>query len=145
MKGLILAGGALGHGDLAAALAVDLHRHDDGRIDKQCRVDLGPGRIGDHAVAGAAQRFPAGFGQVRHHRGDQLHQPLGALANHGVMRGRAERRARRLGVGPFAQGVGQLVDLRHGAIEAQRLDVLADARHRAVDELAQLGEPLVGT
>ena len=47
-------------------------------VDEQGGVHLRPGCVGGHA--GLAQRDPAGLAEMRHHRRNQLHKLLDALA-----------------------------------------------------------------
>ncbi len=87
-------GRALGHGDLAAALAVDLHRQRRSSIDQQRRIDLGPAahRRPCPDLPSATQQVSARCGIIGR---NQLHQLLDAFAHGGAMRlgdaGRAVR------------------------------------------------------
>ena len=117
---------ALGDGDFPAPLAINLDRQGNGVVDQQRRIDGGPGRIG-HQTA-LAQGFPAGFGQMRHHRGDELDQALHALGKGAD----AACRACRNQAGGADQDIGQLIDLGDGAVEAQAFDIVCDLLDGAV-------------
>ena len=65
-----------------ALLAVDLHRQGHAVVFEQRRIGLRPGRLRD--IAAAAGQWPALFGQVRHHWGDELHQDAAAALDAGA-------------------------------------------------------------
>ena len=100
-------------------------------LDEQRAVEHRPGRLGDEALG--AERLPAFFGKMRHHRGEKPHEDLGRLAER-----RAElRRAASARVGEERlKRVRELVDLRHRDVEAEALDGLLDRGERAVRGLA---------
>src|SRR3569833_2979669 len=81
-----------GHGHVSPHFAVDLHRQGDGGLDEERRLELRPGLGRDQALV--AERGPALFGQMRHHRVEQTHQDVAGLAQR---EGKVGRR-RRLGV-----------------------------------------------
>ena len=104
--------GILGHADLAAALAVDLHGDGDAVRRSQGRIIFGPGRF-RHQPA-VAQLLPALFRQMRHHRRRQQHQRLDRFAPRPAVDA----------CSAAADGIGQRVELGHGAVEAQILQIV---------------------
>ena len=98
--------GVGGHGDVAADLAVDLHRVLDGVVDEQGRVGDGERGVRDAAVVAEAQ--PQLLADVRGERGDHQHERLGDLA--------ADRSAG----GHLGEVVVELDQLGDRGVEAQR-------------------------
>ena len=73
-----------------------------------------------------AQRLPAAFRQMRHHRGRQQHNGLQRLAPGGG-----------IGLGRGADGIGQGVKLGDGAVETQMLQMFGHGLDGLVHRLAQ--------
>ncbi len=117
--------GAAREFDFPAPLAVDLNRDGDAVGAHQRGIGLGPGGFDHQCIM--AQRLPAGFCQMRHHRPGQQHDRLQRLAARGAVD---------IGLGA-ADGIGQRIDLRHGAIEPQGFQILGHRGDGAMGGAAQ--------
>ena len=111
--------------DLAAHLAVHLHRNLEHVGFEKGRIRDGPGVVRERLLV--PEPLPQLLGEMRRERRQQQHERLGRGARH---------------LRPFVRGVRQLHQRGDRRVEAHRLDVLGDLRDRLVHEALLLARRL---